>query len=116
MHVRFMLGALKRPPLFGILIAMDPEIEEIKEMARKTLALAEDTHRMVRAMRRSARLEMVFRLVYWLAIVAVLGASYYFYVAPYVSNLEYLYNRFEQGINQNQASNQQTQQFIQGVA
>jgi hypothetical protein len=91
---------------------MNDDLEEIKEMSKRTLALAEDTNRMVHRMRRAAAWGRFFQIVWWVVIIAVSGAAYYYYLAPYVNRLEQLYGQVE-GINQ-QGQNWSTelQQFF----
>ncbi|MDE2213226.1 MAG: hypothetical protein KGJ34_01700 [Patescibacteria group bacterium] len=74
---------------------MDSELEELKELVRQNMKLTADTNRLVHAMRRNARLAMVVRTLYWLAIILILGASYYFYVAPYIQKFQQLVGEFQ---------------------
>ncbi len=87
---------------------MDPEIQELKTLVQKNLEVSADTNRAVRGMRRNARIAGFFRIVYWLVIIGVLGASYYFYVAPYVSKLEGVFQ-------QTQNTSAQAQSYLQNI-
>jgi len=91
---------------------MNEDIEEIKELTKKALALAEDTNRMVHKMRRSALWGRFLQLAWWFAIIVISGAAYYIYLQPYVARLEQLYGQVE-GTNQ-QAQNwgAEFQQFL----
>ncbi|MCX6820128.1 MAG: hypothetical protein NT019_02500 [Candidatus Adlerbacteria bacterium] len=70
---------------------MDEDIEELKELVKKNLQMTEDTHRIVRGMRSSARWGRFFSIVWWLVVLAVSGATYYIYVQPYVQQVENAY-------------------------
>ncbi len=73
-----------------------PPQGEIYNMTKRTLALAEDTNRIVRKMRRNQLWHTVFTIVWWLGIVGVAGAVYYYYFAPYVEQLLGLYASAQQ--------------------
>jgi hypothetical protein len=64
----------------------DSELNELKELVKRDITLATETNHMLRDMRRSARLGLVFQIIYWLLILGVLGAGYY-YVSPYINEL-----------------------------
>jgi len=70
---------------------VDEDIEELKELVKKNLQMTEDTHRIVRGMRSSARWGRFFSIVWWLVVLAVSGATYYIYVQPYVQQVENAY-------------------------
>jgi hypothetical protein len=94
---------------------MDDDIQEIKQMAKRALALAEDTNRTVHRMRRSAQWARFFQIVWWVAILAVSGAAYYYYLQPYVDRLEQLYGQVE-GVNQQgQSWSAELQQFLNKI-
>jgi hypothetical protein len=84
---------------------MDLDNEELRELVKKNLELTQETNRIVRGMRRSARWGRFFSFVWWLLIIAVSAASYYYYVQPYVETIEKAY-----GNTQN--FQQQFQQFF----
>ncbi len=71
-------------------------IDELRELVEKNIAIAEETNRIVRGMRRSARLGRLFQVVWWLLIAIVSAVSYYYYVEPYVAKIEQLYGMTEQ--------------------
>lgn len=66
---------------------MDLETEELRDLIKKNIAITEETHRIVRGMRSSQRWGRFFAIVWWLAILAVSGATYYYYVQPYVDTV-----------------------------
>jgi hypothetical protein len=73
----------------------DPEIEELKKLVQKDIEIGDETRKMVASMRRSARWGIVFQVMYWLLILGVLGAAYY-YVSPYVSEVFGFYKEVQQ--------------------
>ena len=81
-------------------------------MVKKSLALAEDTNRMVHKMRRSALWARVFQVVWWVLIIGISGAAYYIYFAPYVDRLEQLYGQIEGTSQQTQNWGAEIQQFF----
>ena len=86
--------------------------QELKDLLRRNLELAQDNNRMLHAMRRNARLAAVGHFVYWVAFIALLGASYYFYVAPYVQKFEQAYESFQSNVKKTQSQADQAQQFL----
>ena len=94
---------------------MNPEIDELKELVRHQTALTEDTNRVVHNLRRNARWSMVFRTIYWLIIILLIGGSYYFYIAPYVSRFEQFYQNLQSGTQQAQNEENAFQQFFGGL-
>ena len=91
---------------------MDDDLEELRDMTKKSLALAEDTNRAVHKMRRSALWGRFFQVVWWLLIIAVSGAAYYIYLAPYVGRLEQLYVQVEGTGQQAQNWGTELRQFL----
>jgi hypothetical protein len=75
--------------------SIDPEMEELKELVKRQSAKIEDTNRIVHKLLRSQRWDRLFRLVWWLAILGVTGAAYYYYVQPYLDQLLALYGQAE---------------------
>ncbi len=70
----------------------DNEIEELKELVRRNTLLAQDTNKLVHSMRRNQRWHTIFTIVWWLTVVGVSGALYYYYLQPYVEQILGLYN------------------------
>ncbi len=85
---------------------MDMEIDELRDLVKKNLELTQETNRIVRGMRRSARWGRFISIVWWLAVAAVTAAAYYYYVLPYVQQIEAAYNS-------GQNFQQQAQDFLQ---
>lgn len=70
---------------------MEEEIKELRALVKQNLALTQETNHIVRGMRRSARWGRFFSLVWWVAIIAVSGATYYLYLQPYVDTIQKAY-------------------------
>lgn len=83
----------------------DPRIDEL-------LRLTKETNRMVHKMRRSQLWGRFFQIVWWIAIVAISGAAYYYYAAPYVNKIEQLYAQLEQGGAQAQSMGTEVSSFF----
>src|SRR3989338_9321525 len=77
------------------------EIEELKELVEKDLKLNAETNQMVHQIRRSARWGVFFQALYWLLILGVLGASYY-YISPYISKIFDVYQNIQHTSTQSQ--------------
>ncbi len=73
----------------------DPQqIEELKELMRQNIALAQENSQILHGMRRSAWLGHAVRLLW---IVAILVASYYsyLYLMPYLGKIESFYGNLQ---------------------
>ena len=55
------------------------------------LGLVQENNKILRGMRRSARISSFIRYVYWIIIIASLVSSYYF-IQPYIDQLLRVYN------------------------
>ena len=75
---------------------VDPQIDEIKALAEKALALAEDTNRMVHRLQRRARWGTFFRFLSLLVILGASGVSFY-YLRPYTQRAVNLYEQLHSG-------------------
>jgi hypothetical protein len=91
---------------------MDPEIEELKEMVAKNLAISEETNRLAHTLRRSAGWGTFFTVLYWLFIIGALGASY-LYINPYITKFEQFYKTIQPGTSSSTESQPQGQQIWQ---
>ncbi|MDO8518358.1 MAG: hypothetical protein Q7S26_03655 [bacterium] len=94
---------------------MDDDIEEIKELAKKSLALAQDTNRVVHGMRRGAWWGRFFKLLWWVAIFAVSSAVYYYYVQPYVDKIGQAYAQVQSTGQKAQSLESQVQNFLKNL-
>jgi hypothetical protein len=85
---------------------MDADIDELRSLVKKNLELTQETHRIVRGMRSAARWGRFFSVVWWLIIIGLSAASYYYFVQPYVQQVQTAY---DSGKN----FQQQAQDFLQ---
>ncbi|HEY4510947.1 MAG TPA: hypothetical protein VJG29_01085 [Candidatus Paceibacterota bacterium] len=84
--------------LSAILYSVDEG--KVEELLRKNLELAQDNHRMLRAMRRSAFFAGIFRVLWWILILGVPIVLYYLYLEPILGQALSTYAKVEQGVNQ----------------
>ncbi len=91
---------------------MDPELAELKEEIEQLKEVTHDTNRAVHKMRRSQRWHAVFQIVWWLTIVGVTGAAYYYYIQPYVDRAVQTYNQVQDSAQQAHTWQQQAQDFL----
>ncbi len=54
-----------------------PMTPEEKALLEQTRALVEDSNKMLKSMRRSARMSSIFHIFYWIVILALTVGSYY---------------------------------------
>ncbi len=66
---------------------MDREIDDLKQEVAELKELVAETNHAVHGMRRSQRWATIFRIFWWLTIVGITGAAYYYYVQPYVQQV-----------------------------
>ena len=85
MWVRFLLAACYN-------FFVDPEVDELKELVRTNIKLSQDTNRLLHGMRRAAWWGRVFRLLWWVAILGLSGALYFYFFAPYVEKIVQFYS------------------------
>jgi len=91
---------------------VDPEIEELKDMVHRSLALAEDTNRVVHGMRSIMAWGRFFRLLWWVVVILGAIALYHYYLQPYIKNLEQLYQHTQSQTLQVQNFGTQLSDFI----
>lgn len=60
---------------------------EEKSLLQRALKLSEENNSILRSMRRSNRVSMFLRIIYWLIIIGLSVGAYYF-IQPYVSVLQ----------------------------
>ena len=63
---------------------MDQEIAELKREVESLKAVTVDTNKMVHGMRRGQRWRSFVSILWWLTILGLTGASYYF-IQPYIN-------------------------------
>ena len=66
---------------------------EEREILERTLKISEENNKILKNMRRASRLTAVFRIFYWLIIIA-LGFGAYFFIEPYVNEFKTVYTQF----------------------
>jgi hypothetical protein len=93
---------------------MEPETNELKELMRQNIALAQDTNKTLHAMRRSARVRGFFSIAWWVLVFALSGAAYYYYLQPYVQKIEDAYAKAQTGAQQAQTWETQAADFFKG--
>ena len=93
---------------------MDPEIVELKRMVAESLEIAKDTNKAVHSLRRNARWAAVFRVIYWIVILGLLGVSFTF-LTPYLTQLEQMYSSLQTGVNTVQTTTSGAQNYLQNV-
>ena len=76
------------------------QIDELKALVRRSIAVSEDTNRMVHSMRRAAWWGTITRWAWWFLVFGVSGVAYYYYVQPYVAKIESAYHSAEMGAQQ----------------
>lgn len=67
---------------------MEPEE---RKMLERAVALSEENNHMLRRMRLSNRLGLIWKIIYWVAIIA-LSYGAYVYLQPYVDQLTKMYS------------------------
>lgn len=70
---------------------------EERELLTKSIKISEENNRMLRGMRRSARLSSFLRLIYWLIIIGAVLWSYYI-IQPYLEIGIKAYNDMQKGV------------------
>jgi hypothetical protein len=72
---------------------MATEIEELKELVRRNIALAEDTNHTIHKMYRATIWGKVFNILWFLSVLGLTGFVYYYFLAPYLGNIMELYSQ-----------------------
>lgn len=83
---------------------MDPEIESLRREVKRLGTLVEDTNSQVHKMRRASRWALLFQIVWWLSVIGITGAIYYYYLLPYIQAIMEMYGQLR-------ASGQEAQNF-----
>ncbi len=116
MWVRFLPGAqIRKSNAVCYSIFVDQGVEEVKELVVKDLELTQDTNRIVHQMRRSARWGRFFQIIWWVAVLAVSGAAYYYYLQPYVKKLQSAYTSLQTTGQRAQGLETQVQNFFKNI-
>jgi uncharacterized membrane protein len=72
------------------------EMDELKELVRHNIKVAEDTNRLLHSMRRSQRMRTLLGFLWWIIILGVSGYTYYYFLAPYIGEFSQVYNQAQQ--------------------
>ena len=78
----------------------ESEIEELRQEVEELKEITVETNRQVHKMRRGARFALVLQLVWWLSILGITGAAYYYYVQPYIERIGDFYQSAQHGASQ----------------
>ena len=71
---------------------MTPEERSLLERTHK---LAEENNEILRGIRRSNRISVIFRVAYWVIILAISFGAFYF-IQPYIESLTGAYGQIQQ--------------------
>ena len=94
---------------------MDSQIEELKELMRQNIALAQDTNRTLHKIRRGAVWSRLLSIAWWLIILGTSAAAYYYYFQPHLVELIHLYQQMAKGGTQAQTAQQQLSSFFGNI-
>ena len=70
---------------------MDTDIDELKEIVRAQGKVAADTNRIVHKLHRNVLWGRIWTLLWWAAVLGIGGAAYYYYLAPYIDQIQAIY-------------------------
>ena len=70
---------------------------EERQLLNHSIKLAEENNKMLRSIRRSARVAAVLRVVYWLIIIGISFGAYYF-AEPYINAAIKSYNDMKSNV------------------
>lgn len=73
---------------------MNPEERELIE---ETLAISRENNKILKSIRRSARIGHIMQILYWLIIIGVSVGAYYF-IQPYLEQLLSIYGGVQNGV------------------
>lgn len=59
--------------------------EELNKLLRENLEISRESLKILKGIRRANRLNVAFKILYWLVILGIVAGVYYF-VEPYVKN------------------------------
>jgi len=75
---------------------MDPRE---RDMLKRALELSEENNEMLRSMRRSMRIGIIFRTIYWVVVIGIAVGAFYL-IQPYVDGVTEMYSGFRENLNQ----------------
>jgi hypothetical protein len=71
---------------------------EERELLTKSIELAEENNKLLRGMRRSARISTILRILYWVIIIITAFGTYYAF-QPVINSLVESYNGMRDSVN-----------------
>jgi len=91
---------------------VDSQVEELKELLRQNIALAQDTNRTLHKMRRGAIWGRLMTLTMWLIFFVLPLVFSYYYFQPQITKIEQLYSQLQQDNKQAQTYQSQISSFF----
>ncbi len=89
---------------------MDPRE---KDMLKRALELSEQNNEMLRGMRRSMRIGMIFKVVYWLIVIGLAVGAYYF-IQPFFDQVIDSYYEIQTSLHEADGLFDKAKTFIPG--
>ena len=92
------------------------QIDELKALVRRSIAIAEDNNRILHSMRRASRLKSLF---WFLLFLFSAGTSLWFYttyVAPRIAEIQVLYGNAQNTAHQAQTISSQIADYFKSIA
>lgn len=71
---------------------------EERELLTKSIELAKENNKLLRGMRRSARISTILRILYWVIIIVTAFGTYYA-IQPFIDPLVKSYNGMRDSVN-----------------
>ncbi len=71
---------------------------EERELLNRSVELAEENNKILRALRRSARISRFISIVYWVLIIGSTVGAYYF-IQPYIDQIYGVYSGAQDDLN-----------------
>jgi hypothetical protein len=71
---------------------------EEKSLLERTYKMAEENNDILRSIRRTNRLSLAFRVLYWVVILGLSLGAYYF-IQPYLQSMLGLYDQVQGNVN-----------------
>jgi len=68
-----------------------------KELLEETAGLARENNKILRSLRRSARVGQIIRVAYWVILIGASVGAYY-YIQPYLEQLLGVYTGLQNGV------------------
>ncbi len=78
--------------------------EEEKKLLEENLEISQESLKILKGIRRANRLNMVFKILYWLVILGAVAGIYYF-VEPYIKSAIGTIQQVQQALPGNQKTN-----------